>query len=174
MNRPRFVTLVAMIMLAALSRVLYHPWNATPVAAMALFAGANFTDRKSAFFVPLAAMFISDIVLGFYPLVFLTYLCFAATVLIGRSLQRKRTVVRTGLACVSASVLFFVVTNFGCWLTMAEYTKDLHGLAQCYALALPFFRNTFIGDLGFTAVLFGSFALSEKAFPQLRPTSPVA
>jgi predicted permease len=168
MFKTRSLTVSAMILIAAVSRLIPHPWNLTPVAAIALFGGAQFLDRRSAFVVPFAALLLTDLVLGFYPMMFLTYVCFGATVLIGRTLRQNRTVSKIIFASVAASWLFFLVTNFGCWLTMAEYSKDLTGLAACYSMAIPFFRNTLIGDMFFSGVLFGSFALSEKFFPALR------
>ncbi len=174
MKNPRFVILVAMVVLAAISRVVPHPWNVTPVAAMALFSGAHFTDKRAAFFVPLVALLMSDIVLGFYSTMPVVYACFALTVLIGRQLRDNKTVALVGGASIASSLMFFVVTNFACWLTMPVYTKDLFGFTSCYAQALPFFRNTVAGDLIFTAVLFGGFALSQKVFPSLRQTTATA
>lgn len=174
MKNPRFVTLMVFILMAAISRVVPHPWNATPLAAMALFAGAHFINRKVAFLVPLGAMFLSDLVIGFYPTWPVTYLCFIGVVLMGQQLQTNKSFSRVAFGTIGASLLFFVVTNFVCWLTMIEYSKDFSGLSLCYVRALPFFRNTLSGDLFFSALLFGSFALSEKKFPALRQTSQLA
>ena len=168
MKNRRFVTLVAIVVVTALSRVVPHPWNATPLAAIALFAGAYFSDKRAAFLVPIAAMLMSDVVLGFYATLPFTYLCFGLTVLLGRFLHDNKTVARVGGAALGSSVMFFLVTNLVCWVTMPEYSKDASGLVQCYAMALPFFRGTLIGDLVFTGLFFGGFALSEKAFPALR------
>lgn len=168
MKNPRFLTLTSMIAIAALSRLIPHAWNFTPVAAMALFGGAQFSKRREAFLVPLAALFLSDLILGFHSTMLAVYLCFAITVLIGRQMHGHISVGSVVGGSLISSVMFFVVTNFACWLTMAEYTKDLSGLGFCYTQALPFFRNTLLGDLVFNGVLFGSFAWSQKTFPQLR------
>lgn len=165
---PRFITLAVFVMAAALSRVVPHSWNMTPVAAIALFAGAQFSDRWAAFLVPLIGMLISDAVLGFYPTLPVTYLSLALIVLIGRTLRERKSFARVGGAVVASSLLFFVITNFACWLTMPEYTKDVSGFVLCYQRALPFFRGTLMGDMFFSAILFGGFSLSEKAFPVLR------
>lgn len=174
MNKPRFITLVAMTLIAALSRLVPHAWNVTPVAAMALFAGAHFNDKRAAFFVPLAAMLASDLVLGLHLTMLSTYPCLALIVLIGRKIQYQKSLAVVGGASLASSLLFFFITNFACWITMVEYTKDWSGLVSCYAMAVPFFRNTVAGDLVFTGLLFGSFALSEKAFPRLRNASQPA
>ena len=65
-------------------------------------------------------------------------------------------------AAILSSVLFFIVTNFGVWLTGGGwfYPKTLQGLIECYTLAIPFFRNSLAGDLVYTGVLFSLFELS--------------
>jgi hypothetical protein len=69
---------------------------------------------------------------------------------------------------LASSVLFFVLTNFGVWAFDALYPKTLEGLMACYVAAIPFFRNTLLGDLSYTVVLFGGFALLERRIPVLR------
>ena len=46
-----------MILLAAVLRILPHPWNFTPIGAMAIFSGSLFRNRWVAFLFPLAALF---------------------------------------------------------------------------------------------------------------------
>jgi len=64
--------------------------------------------------------------------------------------------------------LFFVVTNFGTWAVSGMYPMTLAGLAACYLAAIPFFQNTVVGDLFYSGVLFGGFALLERAIPAIR------
>src|SRR4051812_46778675 len=89
MQKPRFLTITGMILLAALSRLVPHPWNVTPITAMALLGGARFEKSYQAFLVPLAALFLGDLVLGFYPGILFVYLAFAAVVLVGFWLRGK-------------------------------------------------------------------------------------
>lgn len=166
--RIRIVTLTTLILLAAAARLVPHPPNFAPIMGIALFGGATFIDRRQAFLVPLLAMFLSDLVLGFHNQMTLVYLCFAATVLIGRSLQQNRSVGRVAGAAFASSVLFFVVTNFGVWLTGGLYPHTASGLTACYIAALPFFQTTLMGDAFYTVVLFSGFALAERYFPVLR------
>jgi hypothetical protein len=168
MLKPRFLVLASMILAAAASRLIPHPPNMTSLTAVALFGGAYFSDRRLAFLVPLSALFFSDLILGFYHHMEVVYLSFALIVAIGLWLQKRRTVLPIAGAALVSSVLFFVLTNFGVWAFDAFYPKTLEGLIACYVAAIPFFRNTLIGDLLYTAVLFGGFAMFERLLPALR------
>jgi hypothetical protein len=174
MLNPRFLTLTGMILVAALSRILPHPANATPITAMALFGGTYFSNRGTAFAIPLIAMFLSDLVIGFHTQLILVYLCFMITVCIGFSLRSRKKLFPIGLATAASSIIFFLVTNFGVWLFDQLYPKTMNGLWTCYAAAVPFFRNTFFGDLFYVGILVGSFSLAEKIVPPLREASPLA
>jgi hypothetical protein len=121
-----------------------------------------------AFLVPLAALFFSDLVLGFYQGMALTYASFALIVCIGRWLQSNRSVPRIAGAAVGSSVLFFVTSNFGVWALGSMYPKTVEGLFACYVAAIPFFGNTMFGDLLYTTLLFGGFRLLEQRFSGLR------
>jgi hypothetical protein len=133
---------------------------------MALFGGASFSDRRIALLVPLAALFLSDLVVGLHVLVPAVYGSFAVSVALGRWLRTRRRFAPIALMTLAGAVQFFVVTNFACWLLWYPHTPE--GLVACYAAALPFFRNTVLGDATFAAVLFGATALAEAGFPALR------
>jgi hypothetical protein len=171
MNNPRTLTLVGMIFLAALSRIVPHPWNFAPITAMALFAGSHFLNKRRAFGVPLAALLVSDVLLGFYSTMFSTYLAFALIVLLGFWIGEKRSLARIAGATLAGSAVFFVVTNFAVWMLSGMYPRTLDGFVSCYTLAVPFFRNTLLGDAFYSAVLFGSFAWAERTVPALRPSA---
>ncbi len=168
MKKPRLAVLTAMILTAAAARLLPHPPNFTPIAAMALFGGASFADRRLAFAVPLAALLLSDLCLGFYRLLPIVYGSFALIVCIGFWLRTRRRVLPVVVTALAGSFLFFLITNFGVWATGALYPQTWSGLGNCYGAAIPFFRNTLLGDGVFTAMLFGGLALAEKHFPILR------
>ncbi|MGI8706220.1 MAG: DUF6580 family putative transport protein [Sphingomicrobium sp.] len=167
-NKARLFALFLAIFAAAALRLLPHPPNFSPIAAMALFSGAFLPRQTLAFIAPLAALFLSDLVLGFYPEIVFVYLGVAATVLIGWVIARRKTMLRVGTAAVAGSVLFFGVTNFGVWLLSGGYPRTVEGLIACYVAAIPFFQNTLAGDLFFAALLFGGFALAERLVPNLR------
>ena len=168
MLKPRQEVLIGMILAAAMSRLVPHPYNFTPIGALALFGGAQFADKRLAFLVPATALFLSDLVIGLYSHMEWVYLNFALTVCLGLWLRQRRSAWRIAAASVAASALFFVVTDLGVWLNDALYAKNLAGLLACYAAAIPFFPNTLLGDGFYTLVLFGSFALLESRFASLR------
>src|SRR6266699_6393928 len=128
MLRPRLVALISIILAASLSRLLPHPPNMTSVTAVALFGGAYFSDRRLAFLVPLAALFLSDLVLGFYHHMEIVYASFALIVFIGLWLQKNRSALPIAGAALAGSVLFFVLTNFGVWAEGSLYPITLDGL----------------------------------------------
>ncbi len=168
MVRMRAGVVVGMILTAAAARLIPHPPNLTPITAMALFGGAHFPDARLAFLVTGAALLLSDLVLGLHNLIPVVYGSLALIVGIGLTLRRRRRVLPIAGAALASSLLFFVVTNFGVWALTSLYPKTLAGLLACYAAALPFVRNTLLGDMLYTAVLFGGFALAERSLPALR------
>lgn len=171
MMKPRLMLVVTMILAAALSRLIPHPPNLQSVTAVALFGGATLADKRLAFLVPLGAMFVTDLVLGFHDEMAVVYGSFAAIVCIGLWLQQRRSAPFIVGAALASSVLFFVTTNFGVWAFDRMYPLTWQGLVACYTAALPFFRNTLEGDLLYTLVLFGGFGLLERRFPVLRMES---
>ena len=166
--------LTAMILVAVATRLVYHfnpgmvPPNFSPVEAVALFGGAYFADRRLALLVPLVAMALSDIVIGFHGLLWLVYGCIAVSTVMGFALRGKVGVTRVVGFSLAGSILFFIVTNFGVWLGSTMYPQALEGLMACYVAGLPFFKNTVLGTLFYAGLLFGGFALLRARAPQLR------
>jgi uncharacterized protein DUF6580 len=168
----RMVLVLVMILIAAALRVGPHPWNFTPVGAMALFSGAFVRDRRLAFVFPLAALFVGDIFIGFYKLMPIIYASFLLSVLIGRWVQNHRSLARISGATLLGAIQFFLVTNFAVWAFGTFYPRSLAGLAACYAAGIPFFWNTLAGDAFYSALFFGGFALAERFVPILREPAP--
>lgn len=165
----RFLTLLAIVLAVSLLRLLPHPPNFTPVMAIALFAGAHFSDKHLAFVTPVAAMLIADIILGFHATMPFVYAGVIITVLLGFALQENNKASRILGAAFASSVLFFVLTNFGAWLFLPDlYPRSVTGLLQAYIAAIPFYYNSLIGDLFYTAILFGGFHLAQRSWPALR------
>jgi predicted small integral membrane protein len=174
MNKPRFTVLAGIILAAAASRLIPHPPNFTPVAALALFGGASFASKRVALLVPLAAMFLSDLVLGLSLITPVVYGSFALIVGLGLWLRRRKSFSRVAFAAIASALLFFVLTNFGVWALGSWYPKTWAGLADCYVAAIPFFRNTLASSLLYSALLFGGWALAEKRFASLREPAVAA
>jgi hypothetical protein len=170
-NKPavlRTLLIFAMIILAAALRLAPHPWNFTPVGAIALFAGALVRDRRIAFLFPIVVMFATDAVIGFNQLSLLVYASFVLSVVIGRVLIAKRSPLRIAGGTFLGSLQFFLVTNFGVWAFLNSYPRTGAGLVACYIAGIPLFWNTLAGDALYSTLLFGSFALAERFAPSLR------
>ena len=158
LNLAAAITLIA---LGVLLRVLPHPANFAPVAAIAIFGGAVL-PRKYALWVPLGAMMLSDAVIGFHSLIPVTWGCYGLIALASSVWMRKPALGRGAVLTLSSSIFFFAVTNFAVWARSGMYVHTLNGLATCYAMALPFFRNTVLSDAIYTAALFGALALANR------------
>ncbi len=156
-----------LIILAAALRIAPHPWNFTPVGAMALFSGAILKDRRLAFLFPLLALFAGDIFIGLYKILPIIYASFLISVAIGLWLRDRRTIARIGFATLLGAIQFFLVSNFAVWQFMNTYPHNSSGLLACYIAGIPFFGNTLAGDAIYATLLFGGYALAEHFLPAL-------
>jgi hypothetical protein len=178
----RFTTLVAIIILAALSRFLPHPFNFTPIAAIALFGGAYFKNQWQAIAVPMGAMFLSDIVyeiqtgFGFHSGTIMVYSAFALVAIMGMVFLKKVSLLKVVSTALASSLVFFLITNCAFFYptpevidqSMISYPHTYAGLIASYTAGIPFLRNQILGDLFFSGVLFGGFALLQRRFDVLK------
>jgi uncharacterized protein DUF6580 len=169
-SRPELALAMGLVALDVVARLAPHAPNFTPVAASALFAGAVLRSRTLALAVPLAAMVISDLVLGWHDwrLMGVVYASLALPTLLGMWGRARAAIVLVPLA-LSSSLLFFATTNFAVWAFSGMYAHDLHGLVHCYVAALPFLQNTVIGDMFWTTLLFGAWWGARVLLPRGRP-----
>jgi hypothetical protein len=164
----RLITVSAIIFALALFRLLPHWPNVSPVAAMALFGGAYFVDKRVALIIPFVALFLSDLVLGLHNSMIFVYAGFALTVMIGFMLKNKVTFTNTSFAVIASSVLFFFLTNFGAWLTSPLYAKTAEGLMQAFVAGIPFFQNSLLGNMAYAMVIFGGYHLLQNNIAALK------
>jgi len=143
--------------LGVVSRFVPHPWNATPLTAIALFGGTYLSKRWSVL-LPLAIVALSDLALGWHSTIPFTWGAFAVTGWLAWWVRVRPSAARIVAGSLLGSVIFFLVTNFGVWAMQTLYPKTVTGLWECYVAGLPFFRNMLAGDLIYTAALFGMFA----------------
>lgn len=145
--------------IAMIARLVPHIPNFTPIGAMALFGGAHL-NRRYALIAPIAALFLSDLFIGFYsPIVMVSvYGSFVLVGLIGIWLRKRKNPRNVLFAALISALLFFFITNFAVWLS-GFYSRGPEGLLTSYTMALPFFRGTLFGDLFYTAVFFGGYEL---------------
>ena len=169
-NKTKFVA--AAVVLAALSRVLPHPYNFTPIGAIALFGGTFLKNKKMAFIIPIAVLLFTDLLLqminpgyAFYKGWIWVYGTFALIIPLGFYLRKKVNIQNIAIASLAGSVIFFIVTNFVMWVASGFYPLTTAGLIDCYMKAIPFFGGTLMGDLFYNAILFGVYAIAKWRFP---------
>ena len=164
------------VLLAALSRLIPHPPNFTPIGGMALFGAAYLGRKYLAILLPVLAIWISDLVLNntLYSAWFdgfswfgvpMVYLGVIAIALMGSRVLQKVKTKNIIISSLLASLIFYLITNLGSWWMDPIYTKDFAGVLAAYIAGIPFFLNTIAGDLFFTGVFFGSYALLKKQYP---------
>jgi hypothetical protein len=154
-----------LLFLGVLARFLPHEPNFTPVLAVALF-GAVYLRRTQALFLPLVLMVITDLVIGLHPVIAFTWGSVLLISCIGLWVRKSQTIMRVAVGSLASAMLFFVVTNFGCWL--AYYPQTWEGFVSCYALAVPFFRGTLVSTLLYTVMLFGGYELLASQIKKTR------
>lgn len=165
-HRIRPWLVFGLILLGVVSRIVPHPWNATPVMAIALFGG-TYLPKRWAILLPLLIVAVSDLIIGWHSTVPWTWGALALTGLLGWWIRQRPGASRVVAGAVGGSVLFFLISNFGVWVEGSLYPRTLSGLQECFVAAIPFFRGTLLGDLIFVTVFFGGFALAAtpRAFP---------
>ena len=164
-NIKNYFLPICLILILSFSRLIPHPYNFTPLLAAGIFSGFYFKQFFVGLFVIIFSMFVGDLYLGFHNTMFFTYIALIVPVALGVFVERFKftEIVITG---VLSSVGFFLITNFGAWLTLGMYEKNLAGLINSYTLAIPFFHNTLISTflyLLLLKVLFEFFINKKKA-----------
>ncbi len=157
-KKTKLMIAIILIFLGVTCRLLPHAWNFAPIAGIALFAGV-YLGRRYAIVLPIMAMLIGDLFIGFYewPLMIIVYSSYALIGLLGTLIKKHKSLETVMAGSIIASVIFFLATNWAVWQFSPWYAKSLEGLMQCYVLALPFFRNTLLGNFFYVSVLFGSY-----------------
>ena len=162
-NLKHFILPVGLILVLSFSRLIPHPSNFTPILAVGVFAGFYFRNFILSLFIVISAMFISDLVIGLHSTMIFTYSSLILAVAIGLLIKKFnfKAILLSGL---SSSVIFFVVTNFGSWLTIEIYEKNFSGLLHSYFMGIPFFHNTLISTLIYLVVfkLLLEFSIKKK------------
>ncbi len=170
----KYLPAFLLIVLGLFSRLLPHPANFAPIAGIALFAGI-YLPKKWALIIPLTAVVLSDIVLGSYQwqIMLTVYLAFIVTGLIGLAIKNNKKFHAVLGGTLIASIIFFITTNWAVWAFGTMYPHSLNGLLQSYVMALPFFRNSLLGDLFYVGVLVGGMELIISLRGVQRRSNPV-
>ena len=154
------VIIVAFVLIGVSLRLLPHPFNFTPIAAMALFGGV-YLSKRMALVLPILALAISDVFIGYYEikLMVFVYGSFLLCVILGFWIKKHKKWQTVLGGSILSAVIFFFLTNFAVWVFTPWYQKTLSGIIQCYLMALPFFRNTLLGNLFYVSIFFGIYEL---------------
>ena len=176
----RFGLLCVIILLAAFSRIIPHMPNFSPLGVIGLFGAAHFTKKWQAFLIPIAATWLSDLFINnviyakYYPEFtwlyqdfYWQYGSYLLIALAGIFIFNKINPQKVIAGALTSTSIFFLVSNFGCWIGSTIYPQNFGGLMTCYAAGIPFLKGTILGDLFYSGVLFGSFALAQRQFPVL-------
>ncbi len=157
----KYIIGLIFLALAIGARLIPHAPNFAPVAALALWAGF-YLPKRIGLILPIAAMFLSDIFIGFYDLklMAIVYASFALITVLGWFLKQYKSVGFILLGSLAGSVFFYLATNFAVWAYSEWYPHTIQGLIFCYTMAIPFFKNTLLGDLFYNAVFFGAYEIA--------------
>ncbi|MDG2372119.1 MAG: hypothetical protein P8L83_05865 [Flavobacteriaceae bacterium] len=169
-----YLGIIGLILLASFSRIIPHIPNFTPIGAIALFGGAYFKNKLHSFIIPFLSLWISDLLINnyilsyyeeftwFYPGFLWQYSSFCVIILIGNFFLKKLSLKKIFLSIITSSLLFFIITNFGVWISGSLYPLNINGLITCYFFAIPFFKGTLLGFLFYSSFLFGAFEIFKS------------
>src|SRR3989338_3442388 len=170
MSKKNFlITTILLLAVGLLGRLIPHPWNMTPITAIALFGSARFGFKYSLMLV-FAVMLITDAFIGFYDwqIMLSVYASFGMVALIGLCIKKRERAPSVILGAVSSSLLFFLVTNWAVWQFGTMYSPGLVGLAQSYVMALPFFHTFLFPSLAPPKLASSEGELEGKSSPKFR------
>jgi len=156
-RKSMWVVLFALIIVGFGARLLPHPANFAPIGALALFGGL-YLPRRWSILVPCAAMLLSDAVIGFYnwKIMIAVYASFIIMGLIGLAVRKNKKFATILGGTLLGSIIFLVLTNAAVWMFGTMYSHNISGLIQSYTMALPFFKNSLLGDLFYAGIFVGT------------------
>ena len=175
-KKNNFYFVLGLILIAAFARIIPHYPNFTPLCAIALFGAKYFRNKYLAFLIPIVALWVSDIIINnfilsqyfdgftlFYSGFYWQYGSFLLITILGRKTLNNLSFLKLLGVSISSSLLFFLISNFGVWVSSSFYSKDIFGLVACYVAAIPFYYGTLSGTVFYSFFLFGSYEfLSRK------------
>lgn len=177
----RFSVLTALILFCAFSRIIPHIPNFSPLGAIGLFGAAHFSKKWQVFLIPIAAIWLSDLFINnviyaqyyseftwFYEGFYWQYGSYLLIALAGLAIFKKVNTSKVLAGTLASTAIFFLLSNFGCWIGSTIYPQNFGGLLTCYAAGIPFLKGTLLGDLFYSGVLFVTFAMAQVKFPVLR------
>lgn len=171
MNREKTILVSLTICMVLLFRWLPHPPNFTPIIGLSIMSATLFKSKKSHFLFPLLLMFVTDVFIGFHTLMPFVYGAILVTTTSGYILK-KHTHITTAIGCsLLSSIIFFLISNVGVWMTGTLYAKSMTGLIQCFTAAIPFFHNTVLSTVLFVGVIVSIYKLLKQTNQTLSSTT---
>ena len=171
------------ILFGAFSRLFTFVPNFSALESLALFGGAYIAMKYIAILIPLAAMFLSDLVINntiarpFFPdheglVIFSDYmiwntLAIILIVIFGRLFLKKMNFKNGVMGIIGATAIFWIITNIAAWLTSGIFPITFSGMIANFISALPFLKNSLLGNFAFGTLLFGSYELLTRSYPNL-------
>ncbi len=162
-KKERIIVSIIFLFIGIFIRLLPHPWNFSPILAIALFSGV-YLGKSYAVSLPILTMLLSDIFLGLYDwkLMASVYMSLLLSAFVGFWLKNHKKWYTTLGSSLFCSILFFLITNFAVWAFTSWYPKGFSGMTQCYLMAIPFFRNSLLGDLFYVTGIFGAYEIATR------------
>jgi len=177
-SKKTLIVSTLFILFGAFSRLVTFLPNFSALEALALFGGAYIGRKYLAILIPLAAMFFSDLVINntiarvWFPdheglVIFDTYMianviAIISIVMFGSYILKKVNLLNGLFGIVGATLLFWIISNLGTFVAGTIYPKTISGFLLCFELAIPFLKNSMLGNLVFGTILFGSYELYKK------------
>ncbi len=158
-QNKHILAIVGLFSLFVLARFIPHPPNFSPITAVAFCSGIWFLRKSWLFLIPFAVLYLTDFYYGLYDGIAFTYFAYILIFSLGAlfssiDLGSKVLNAFSFLAAnISASVIFFAVSNIGVWWATPLYTFDLQGLVECFVLAIPFYPNTLMSQIIYATVI---------------------
>ncbi len=167
MKKSNLILILLVSLVALAARFVPHAPNFSPLIAVMLFSGA-YSQNKKYILIPLIALFVSDIFIGFYKIeVMMTvYVSLLVVAYIGHLLNKQKNIINALSASLAAAIIFFVATNWAVWFFGDWYNNNLNGLALSYSLAIPFFKNTLVSTLLYSGLMFSVYEGSQYMIKQ--------
>jgi len=155
-NLESYYLPIVLILILSFSRLIPHPPNFTPIIAVAILSSYFFKNIYLSCATLLISMLLADAFIGFYSNMFFVYFSLLLILFIFHRISEKMNFKNLFICGFIASLIFFIISNFGVWVLGSPgvldlpYEKNLNGLVECYVLAIPFFGNTFLSTLIFS------------------------
>ena len=159
----------------AILRVIPHVYNFSPVIALAIFGAIHFKKQVHAYLTILFSLIVSDIMINnflynskngflfFYEGFYWQYFSYFLIILMSSNFRKNKIGFKNvTFLCLSASLIFFVVSNLGFWISSGYYSYTIVGLTTSFIKAIPFYQGTLFGTFFYTPILFGGYYLLQK------------